>query len=100
MPKINLSNGKPLPSSDELNELLNSVVAEMETTDDAHKCTDVQTHKCTDVQISKKPKKIERESIHMDVPKGYKKKWMLEAIERDTTLTGLIIEAMDKYLNE
>lgn len=92
MPKINLSDGKPIPTitSDELDRLLNSDIS----------ATKVSATKISDTKYMNNYKREHYDTIRIDLPKGSKELLKQEAMKRNISVTKLIKQAVLMYINE
>lgn len=109
MPKINLSNGKSVPTmtSDELDRLLNSNISatnvsdtkdgEFSATKDISK---VSATKVSDTKYMNNYKREHYDTIRIDLPKGSKELLKQEAAKRNISVTKLIKEAILMYLSK
>lgn len=92
MSKINLATGKPLLSSDELDRLLNSDVS----------ATEISATKPTaDISATKYMNDYKRshyDTLRIDLPKGRKEFLKQEAVKRNISVTKLIQDALEYYL--
>lgn len=108
MSKINLATGKPLPSSDELDRLLNSDVSDTEivsaTEISATKPTaDISATKVSATKVSATKymndyKRSHYDTLRIDLPKGRKEFLKQEAVKRNISVTKLIQDALEYYL--
>ena len=115
MSKINLATGKPLLSSDELDRLLNSDVSDTEivsatelnvsaTEISATKPTaDISATKISDTKVSATKymndyKRSHYDTLRIDLPKGRKELLKQEAVKRNISVTKLIQDALEYYL--
>lgn len=128
MPKINLSNGRPVPTmtSNELDKLLKSDDAsplvnasplatkisdtkdsEFSATKDAPdisatkvSATKVSATKISDTKYINNYKREHYDTLRIDLPKGSKELLKQEAIKRNISVTKLIKEAILMYLSK
>jgi len=120
MSKINLATGKPLLSSDELDRLLNSDVSDTEivsATELNVSATEISATKISDTKVSAtKPtadisatkisatkymndyKRLHYDTLRIDLPKGRKELLKQEAAKRNISVTKLIQDAIEYYL--
>ena len=107
MSKINLATGKPLLSSDELDRLLNSDVSDTEisatkisdTKVSATKPTaDISATKISATKYMNDYKRLHYDTLRIDLPKGRKEFLKQEAEKRNISVTKLIQDAIEYYL--
>lgn len=98
MPKINLANGKPIPSfsSEELDELLSRDISDT-------KKNDISATKISDTKISATKymnnyKREHYDTLRIDLAKGRKEILKQEATKRNISVTKLINDAIEHYL--
>lgn len=97
MSKINLATGKPLLSSDELDRLLNSDVSDTKVS--ATKPTaDISATKISATKYMNDYKRLHYDTLRIDLPKGRKEFLKQEAAKRNISVTKLIQDAIEYYL--
>ena len=110
MPKINLANGKPFLSSNELDKLLKSDVS---ATDTQFSATENPNVSVTEISATDSVsatdnrskyqnewKRTHKDTVRIDVPKGYKELLKSEASKRNMSLTKLFLTAVVEYINK
>lgn len=109
MSKINLATGKPLLSSDELDRLLNSDVSDTEivSATELNVSATENSNLVSATEISATDnrskyqnewKRTHKDTVRIDVPKGYKDLLKQEASKRGMSLTKLFLTAVVEYL--
>ena len=97
MSKINLATGKSLLSSDELDRLLNSDVSDTKVS--ATKPTaDISATKISATKYMNDYKRLHYDTLRIDLPKGRKEFLKQEAEKRNISVTKLIQDAIEYYL--